>query len=212
MSSASRPGPDGEATTRPGRRGRRPGASDARAEILAAARSAFAERGVEGATVREVAARAGVDPALVHHYFGSKQRLFMAAIALPEDVSAVFPGIAEGPPELVGQRIIRTFVEIWDRPDMQPIMLGVVRSATADPVAAAMFRGVLVDGPLRDLARLAGTPDGPLRATLVGSQLIGLAMARYIGRLEPLASMSPGELAAAIGPTITRYLSADLGL
>ena len=204
-------GPAGAGPT-PGRRtGRRPGSVDTRGRILAAAREAFADRGFEGATVREVATRAGVDAALVHHYFGSKQRLFVAAMEFPVDVGLVFAGLAVGPRDNLGERMVRTIVEIWDRPAVRPLILGIARSASTDPTAAAMFRGVLVGGPLRAIARVLDTPDADLRATLVGTQLVGLAMARYVARLEPVASMDPATLAALIGPTLTRYLTGDLG-
>jgi AcrR family transcriptional regulator len=196
----------------PGRRtGRRPGSVDTRGRILVAAREAFADRGFEGTTVREVATRAGVDAALVHHYFGSKQRLFVAAMEFPVDVAQVFASLATGPRDALGERMVRTIVEIWDRPTVRPLILGIARSATTDPTAAAMFRGVLVDGPLRAISRVLDAPDADLRATLVGTQLVGLAMARYVVRLEPVASMDPATLATLIGPTLTRYLTDDLG-
>jgi AcrR family transcriptional regulator len=179
--------------------------------VLGSARDTFAERGFDGTTVREVAARAGVDPALVHHYFGTKQRLFVAAMQFPVDLNAIFPAIAAGPPDRLGDRIIRAFVELWDRPEVQPTLLGIARSATTDPVAAEMFRGVLVEGPLRAIIALLDTPDAALRAALVGSQLVGLGMARYVARLEPIASLSADALAPLIGPTLTRYLLGDLG-
>ncbi len=192
------------------RTGRRPGTADTRGRILAAAREAFAARGLDGATVRDVASRAGVDPALVHHYFGSKQRLFMAAMEFPVDVAEVFAGLAAGPRDVLGERMVRTIVEIWDRPAVRLLLLGITRSATTDPVAAVMFRDVLVDGPLRAISHVLDTPDAGLRATLVGTQLMGLAMARYVARLEPVASMDAATVAALIGPTLTRYLTGDL--
>jgi AcrR family transcriptional regulator len=195
----------------PSRRGRRPGSGDTRGRILESARATFAERGFDGTTIRDVAGRAAVDPALVHHYFGTKQRLFVAAMEFPIDLNAVFPAIAIGPREQLGDRIVASFVALWDRPEVRPTLLGIARSATTDPVAAAMFRGVLVDGPLQAIVHLIGTPDAPLRATLVGSQLIGLAMVRYVAELEPVASMRPDELAALIGPTLTRYILGGLG-
>lgn len=192
------------------RRGRRPGFSDTRGRIVGAARETFAERGFEGTTIREVASRASVDPALVHHYFGTKEQLFVAAMEFPIDIAAVFAAIAAGPRERIGHRIVVSFVRLWDRPDVRPTLLGVARSATADSVAAAMFRRVLADGPLQAIASIVGTPDAPQRVALVGSQLIGLAMVRYVAELEPIASMPPEHLAALVGPTLTRYLLGDL--
>jgi AcrR family transcriptional regulator len=178
--------------------------------VLGAARDTFAERGFDGTTVREVAGRAGVDPALVHHYLGTKQQLFVAAMQFPVDLNAIFPSIAIGPPDRLGDRIVRAFVELWDRPEVLPTLLGIARSATTDPVAAAMFRGVLVEGPLRAMIALLDTPDAELRVALVGSQLVGLGMARYVARLEPIASLSAAALAPLVGPTLTRYLLGDL--
>jgi AcrR family transcriptional regulator len=197
----------------PGRRtGRRPGSEDTRGRILNAAREAFGERGYEGTSVRGIASRAGVDAALVHHYFGSKQRLFLAASALPEDPAELVPRMLAGPRELMGERVVRTVVGMWDRPEVRPMLLGIVRSATTDPVAAGMARRMLTEGPFLALARAVDVPDAETRATLAGTQLIGLAISRYVIELEPIASMSPDDLAAAVGPTIGRYLVGDVRL
>lgn len=196
---------------RPTRTGRRPGVSDTRERILAAARAAFGEMGFDGATIRSIAARAAVDPALVHHYFGSKQQLFVAAMELPVDLDEAVPALLAGPADELGYRIARFVLELWGTPATRPLMLGVVRSASADPVAAALLRRVLAEGPFAAIARAIDRPDADLRATLVGSQLVGLAMARYIVGVEPLASAPPETVALAVGPTIQRYLEGDLG-
>jgi AcrR family transcriptional regulator len=195
---------------RPARSGRRPGPSDTRERILAAARAIFAELGFEGTTVRAVAGRAGVDPALVHHYFGSKQRLFVAAMELPVDLATAVPRILAGPPGELGMRIARYVIDLWELPGTRPLMLGIIRSAATDPVAAAMLRSVLAEGPFAAMARATDRADADLRATLVGSQLIGLAMARYIVGAEPIASVPAETLVEAIGPTLQRYLTGDL--
>ena len=192
-------------------KGRRPGSADTRGRLLVEARATFAERGFEGTTIREVAARSGVDPALVHHYFGSKQQLFLSAMEFPIDVAAVLPAVVDGPRDTIGERVVRTFVAVWDRPEVTAVALGLVRSAATDTVAAGMLRRILVEGPLSALSAVLSAPDGGLRATLAGTQLVGLAMARYVVRLEPIASLSPDALAALVGPTITRYLVGDLG-
>ena len=203
----------GAVAGRPHRRppGRRPGSADTRGRILGAARATFADRGFDGATVRGIAARAGVDPALVHHYFGSKQRLFVAATEFPIDVGATLAALAGGPRATIGERIVRMIVTTWDRPEVRPMVLGLVRSASSDPGAAAMFRRILVEGPLLAVASATDAPDAELRATLAGTQLAGIALARYVAGLEPIASMEPDALAVAIGPTLTRYLTGDLG-
>ena len=201
MTGATRPG---------GRTGRRPGASDTRVRVLQAARTSFGERGFDGATIRDIALRAGVDPALVHHYFGTKQQLFVAAMEFPFDLALVVPRLLEGPPDELGARFVRFFLELWEAPANRSLLLAVVRSASTDPVAAAMFRRLLAEGPLLALARAIDRPDATLRATLAGSQLIGLAMARYVVAVEPLTSASTDFLVRALGPTIQRYLVGDL--
>lgn len=194
------------------RTGRRPGSADTRGRILAAARAAFGERGYDGATVRDVAARASVDPALVHHYFGTKQQLFLAASEFPVDVAEVVPRLLAGSRDGMGERFVRFVVELWDRPEVQPLLMGIVRSASTDKVAAGMMRRLLAEGPFLALARAIDLPDARLRATLAGTQLMGLVLARYVILVEPLATMTPAELAAMLGPTMDRYLAGDLGL
>ena len=199
-------------TGAPRRTGRRPGSADTRGRILAAARHAFGERGFEQASVRQVAAEAGVDPALVHHYFGSKQRLFVAAMAFPVDPAIVLPRLlAEGSRDDLGERFVRFVIGLWDRPDVRPLVTGVVRSAVSDPTAAGMARQVLAEGPLLALAAAIDRPDARLRATLASSHLMGIAMARYVLEVEPLASMSPEDVATLVGPSVQRYLAGDLG-
>ena len=197
---------------RGGRTGRRPGSEDTRATILAAAREAFGERGYDGASIREIAARARVDGALVHHYFGNKQQLFLAASEFPADPAEFVPRILAGPTETMGERVVASVVGLWDLPETRPLLMGIIRSAATDPVAADMARRLLAEGPFLALARAVDLPDAELRATLAGTQLIGLAMARYLIGLEPVASMTPEALAAAIGPTIGRYLRGDVRL
>lgn len=197
-------------TARPRRPGRRPGSADTRGRILEAARAAFGERGYDGATIRDIAARAGVDGALVHHYFGSKQRLFLAAMEIPVDFATAVPALLEGPPDRLGERFVGFILELWERPGLHPLLLGVVRSASTDPVAADMVRRLLAEGPLLALATALDRPDAALRASLAGSQFIGLILARFVVGVEPLASMDRDALAAAVGPTIQRYLVGDL--
>jgi AcrR family transcriptional regulator len=182
---------------RAGRTGRRPGPGDTRGRILETARASFGERGFDGTTIRSVALAAGVDPALVHHYFGTKQQLFVAGLELPIDFGGDVPAI--------GRRARRRTVHA------RPGRAGAVAMVGLCPrqrrsVAAGMLRD-LGRGPF---AAISDRPDARLRATLVGSQLVGLAMARYIVKVEPLASAAPEAVARAIGPTIQRYLAGDL--
>jgi AcrR family transcriptional regulator len=192
------------------RTGRRPGSADTRGRILDAARATFGERGFDGTTMRGVAARAGVDPALIHHYFGSKQRLFVAAMEFPVDFAVTVPRLLAGPREGIGERLVRFVFETWESPPVRPLIVGLVRSATTDPVAAAMLRELLAEGPLLALTHAIDRPDARLRAALVGTQLIGLAMARYVVAVEPLASAPIEDLVGAVGPTVQRYLTGDL--
>jgi AcrR family transcriptional regulator len=178
--------------------------------VLLAARTTFGERGFDGATIRDVAQRAGVDPALVHHYFGSKQQLFVAAMEFPWDLPVMVSRILEGPPDQLGARLAQLVLELWEAPTFRPLLLGIVRSATTDPIAAAMLRQLLAAGPFLALARATDQPDAALRATLAGSQLNGLALARYVIAVEPLASAPPEVLVRAIAPTLQRYLTGDL--
>lgn len=193
------------------RTGRRRGSSDTRERILRAARESFGERGFDGASIRDVAGRAGVDPALVHHYFGSKQQLFVAAMEWPMDPRVAIPRVAAGDVDGLGERLAAFVLELWDDPAFQPVIVGLIRSAASDPVAARMLREVVGGGPLPALATLAAGPDPELRAEMVGATLIGLATARYILRVEPLASADRPALVALLGPTLQRYLAASSG-
>jgi AcrR family transcriptional regulator len=197
---------------RPGRpRGHGAAGAATRDRILEAARTTFAEHGFDAATVRAIAAEAGVDPALVLHYFGTKQRLFMAAIEFPVRLREVLSAVAREPRNEIGELLIRRLVEIWDQPEVLAVILGIVRSAATDEIAAASLRRLVVDGPLTVVATALQVPDAELRATLAGTQIIGLILARYVVRVEPVASLSGTQLATLVGPTITRYLTADLG-
>jgi AcrR family transcriptional regulator len=192
------------------RTGRRPGVSGTREAILDAARRAFAEQGYQHATVRGVADLAGVDPALVHHYFGTKQGLFVAAVQLPANpVEQLMAVLAEDPGQ-AGERMVELFLSIWDHAADRSPLLALVRSAVGDEHAAAMLREFITEEVLGQISHRLGSPDARLRATLVGSQLIGMAMARYIIRVEPLASAPAAQVVEAIGPTLQRYLTGDI--
>jgi AcrR family transcriptional regulator len=195
----------------PPRTGRRPGSPDTRDIILEAAQSVFAQRGYDGATVRGVAAQAGVDPALLYHYFGSKQQLFVAAMEIPYDWQTELPAILDGPADEMGERLVRFVLQLWESPHTQPLFLGAVRSAATDPVAAEMVRRLLAEGPFMALARVIGAPDGELRAMLAASHVMGVALLRYILRVEPMASADIETLAGMISPSIQRYLTGELG-
>jgi AcrR family transcriptional regulator len=194
-----------------GRRGgRRPGESSARADILGAARAAFAEHGYDRATIRDIAGRAAVDPALVMHYFGSKEALFTAALELPLRPSDVVARGLAAPPGHLGPTIVRAFLEAWEPPETRVHLMAMLRSALTNEAAMGMIRDLLVREAFAPVAEALGVPDAQFRATLVGSQLVGLSVLRYIGHIEPLASASVDDLVATIGPTIQRYLAEPL--
>lgn len=190
-------------------RGRRPGAPDTRAEVLAAARASFAEKGFRGTTIRAVAASAGVDPALVHHYFGSKDDLFLAALQMPVDPREVLGPVVALGPDGAGERLLRTFLSVWDDPETQGQLLAVVRSVLSADGATLLQEGFIpvVVGPV--LAQLvADRPDD--RIPLVASQVIGLIVTRYLLALPPMAQMPAEDVVARVGPVIQHYLTGDL--
>ena len=190
--------------------GRRPGESGTRAAVLAAAREAFGMQGYGATSVRAVARTAGVDPSLVLHFFGSKDGLFAAAIELPVEPTEVVAGLLAGGTEDLGERIVRTFLAVWDASPGQGPMLAMLRSAVSHEDAAGMLRELLLRVILRPLAVGAGGSDPDLRAALLASQLVGLAITRYVLRLEPVTSASVDELAPLLGPTLQRYLTGQL--
>jgi AcrR family transcriptional regulator len=193
------------------RTGRRPGHSGTREAILAAARQSFTASGYDKASIREIARRAGVDPALVHHYFGSKHELFSEAIEMPLDIAAVISTIAQGERERIGERIVALLLSVWDnRVDRGPL-IALVRSAVTREDAARMLREFLVSVLFVRLAEALDVDDAPLRASLAASQVMGLLIARYIVRVEPIASAPAPVVVAAVGPNLQRYLTGDLG-
>jgi AcrR family transcriptional regulator len=192
------------------RRGRRPGPSGTREAITQAARRQFSELGYDRASIRSVAAEAGVDPALVVHYFGSKQRLFVAAIELPFEVGDLVERLETGPREQVGERVARFALEVLGNPDARARWTGMIRAAASDPDAADILREVLTQRIFEPLAEALGSEDAQLRANLASSQMVGLVMARYIIAIEPLASADAETVVSAIAPTLQRYLVGPL--
>jgi AcrR family transcriptional regulator len=193
------------------RRGRRPGRPDTKAAILAAARERFAAAGFGGTTIRAIATAAGVDAALVHHYFGSKDDLFVAALALPVDPRAVIGAALAGPAEEAAENLIRTFLSVWDDPAFQPALLATVRR-TLEPGGDKLIREGFVPVVLIPVGEELGIDRPELRMPLVASQVIGLILARYVVRIEPIASLEPDQLVAIYAPTIQRYLTGDLSV
>jgi AcrR family transcriptional regulator len=204
------------------RPGRRPGGGDTRAQILQAARQLFAERGYAGASIRAIAAQAEVDPALVHHYFGTKDRLFTAVVQPPVDVEEFFPRILAGDVDGLGERIVRGFLAAWEGTDSGPAFHTLLRSAVEQPATGALVRDFFRTQVVRRVgAALTGAEDGtpapavprdevPTRVSLVAAQLFGLAMTRYVLRFEPLAGLPAEEVVRAVAPTVQRYLTGRL--
>jgi AcrR family transcriptional regulator len=185
------------------KRGPRQDGVQSREAILDAAREQFAALGFEGATMRAIARAADVDPALVSYYFGSKSGLFVESLRLPVNPSdAIEALLADGTDDL-GARLVTRFLEVWDNPVSGEPIVRVLRSATSQPELMRDFvhRQIV---PL--LATAIDGPQAELRATAVASQMVGLAMARYVLRIEPLATAPPEQVVALIGPTLQRYL------
>jgi AcrR family transcriptional regulator len=192
------------------RTGRRPGISGSREKILAAARSSFSRNGYDGATIRDIAASAQVDPALVRHYFGSKEHLFIEALQFPVDPVEFVPRLLAPGREGLGERLASFFLETWDGPAGRPF-LALVRSVTTSEDAAEMLRQFVSREIIGRIAASLELDRPELRAGLAGSQLIGLAMVRYVIKLEPIASADRTELAKAVGPSIQAYFDRPVG-
>ncbi len=181
-------------------------ATDRRAALVSAARRQFADRGFTGASLRSIAQEAGVDASLVSHYFGDKQALLVATLDLPVDPAAQVRAVLDGPSEGLGERLVRAFVTTWD-PHAQ-VFATLVRTAVAGDLATSvvgtLLRSVVVEG-------LADRLDGEeveLRATLVASAVLGLGVARYVARLEPLASTPADDVARLHGPAVQSLVEA----
>jgi AcrR family transcriptional regulator len=188
--------------------GRRPGKPGTREAIVAAARAAFAEQGYERASLRGIARRAGVDPALVHHYFGTKEQVFEAAIAVAFAPALNAPeALAAGPVEAVGERLTRFIFGVWENPTTRSPVLAIVRSALNNETAAAVFRRLIASQLLRRVAAQVDLPDAELRAELAAAQLVGTAMMRYVVKLEPLASADLEQIIARVAPVVQHHLT-----
>ncbi|MEU1390199.1 MULTISPECIES: TetR family transcriptional regulator [unclassified Nonomuraea] len=188
------------------RPGRRPGSADTRGEILTAARRVFAEKGFDKATVRGIAREAKVDPALVHHYFETKEGMFAAAMQLPITPDEVVPLLLDGPREEIGERLVRMILRVTAEPGTREPMIALMRSALTNEQAAAMFREFITNALLFQVADRLGVPH--LRIEAAFGQMYGVIMGRYVIQLEPLASADPEELVELIAPTIQRYFTA----
>ena len=190
-------------------RGRRRGSPDTRSAILAAARTSFAQHGFAGTTIRAVASAAGVDAALVHHYFGTKDELFLAALELPVDPRKLIGPVLAGPLEEAAERFLGIFLSVWDDPDLRPSLVAVARGIM-DPAGSRLMSEGVLPVVIEPIGAALGIDNPQRRMPLVASQVIGLILMRYVLAVEPLASMSREELIAIYAPTIQRYLTGDL--
>lgn len=202
----------GQSSTRPGSRrtGRRPGPNRTRAAILDAARSAFAARGYDAVSIRAVARDAGVDPALVHRFFGTKDDLFVAAMELAFAPSQLVEALLAQGREGLGERLIATLLALSDSPEGIAPLLALLRAAASNDQAATMLREFVTTEILGRIATAAAPDEPELRAALAGSQVVGLILSRYIVRIPAIVDAERLQLAAAIGPTIERYLTGAL--
>jgi len=189
------------------RTGRRPGPSSTRAMITAAAAARFTAAGYDATSLRQVAADAGVDPALVRRFFGSKEQLFTAVASTLIDPRLALAAVTEGPAEAAGERLLRHFLSLLGDVSQPGPLLGLVRSAVTSEHAARLLRQFLAEGLLRDIAASLPSDRPGLGAALTASQLVGLAVARYAVQLPPLTAAGTDELASTVGPVLQYYLT-----
>jgi AcrR family transcriptional regulator len=197
-------------STRTPRTGRRPGESSTRADILEAARRLFAERGYQGATMRAIAAEAGVDAALVVHFFGKKAALMAEAIEWPFDPEVEMPKLLSDGRRNVGRRLAELFVSVWDNEGSRNPILTLIRAATTEPKAAEMLGEFMRDRLYAPLMERLRSDQPELRTDLAVSQLVGLGLFRYVFAVEPLASAPSGQVVEWIAPVLQRYLTGKL--
>ncbi|MFF5484621.1 TetR family transcriptional regulator [Streptomyces virginiae] len=177
--------------------------------IRLAAREVFAERGYDKTSVRGIAKVAGVDPALVHHYFGSKDDLFAAAIEVSIEPALVVPAVIGEGPDGVGERLARYFLGVWENPVTRVPLLAVIRSALTHEAAAKVLRELVLRRLLARVAADLDVPDPTFRAELAASHMVGIAILRYVVQVEPLASADPEKIVALVAPTLQRYLTEE---
>lgn len=180
--------------------------------MLLAARRAFTESGYNGASFRKIGADAGVDPGMIRHWFGDKAGLFRASMQPPVDPEALMADVLDGGPDALGERLLRRLLTQWDSDGAHNPMIILVRSAVSHEESTRLLREFVTEQVLgRLIGAMTDASDRALRASLVGSQIIGLVMARYVVRVEPLASAGVDQVVTAVAPTLQRYLTGPLG-
>ena len=192
------------------RPGRPAGNSDTRDRILASARELFARNGIRNTSIRAVAAAAGVDSALVHHYFGTKERLFAAAVHIPIDPMEVIGPLRDMPVEELGYRLPSMLLPLWDS-EIGTAFIATLRSILAGS-EVNLFRSFIQDVIAVEVGSRVDNPPGSgiIRIEFVASQLVGVVIARYLLELEPFASLPADQIARTIAPNLQRYLTGDL--
>jgi AcrR family transcriptional regulator len=181
-----------------------------RARILTAARQEFATNGWAGTTIRAVAQAADVDPALVYHYFGSKERLLDAATDPPAKWLESVVATWATPRAELGRQLVRNVLTAWADDEIGPVLRASLLTAAHDERARAKLRMVVERSLIGESTLGTDETDRLRRSGFIASQLIGFAMLRYIWKIEPIASMTEDEVLSAIAPNIQRYIEADL--
>jgi AcrR family transcriptional regulator len=192
------------------RRGRRPHGYETKTELLKAARTVFAEAGFEGATVREIARQAGVDPAMVKHWFGGKEGLFVQAVpGIPFDPQELIAELLDGPEQTLGDRMVRAFLLRWDASGGEQFS-ALIRSVASHDIIARALREFLLDHVFGALGSQLATDQRTFRAALCASQLLGVGMIRYVAKFEPFAGADREIIVRAVGSNMRRYLAEPL--
>ena len=187
--------------------GRRAGSPDTRSEILDAARAEFADNGYDRATIRGIARRAGVDPSLIHHYFGTKNELFAASIDIPGPATEQVLSVLAAGPDQLGRRLAEVFFTVWEREEARSSLLGILRAAIGgEDQAVTAFRQFLTSALMEQIAPKIEGENPRLRALLMASQLVGVALTRYVMRLEPIASASIEDIIDLVAPRLQTYV------
>jgi AcrR family transcriptional regulator len=191
-----------------------PGPRDERgvlaARILSEARASFAEHGYAGTTVRAVARAADVDPALVYHYYGSKEALLDAATTPPQSFVDRIATAWQSPPEQLGEQLVRQMLANWRDPEHEPVLRAVMQIAGNVPATLEKLRTMIERLMMGPSSQALDDDERAVRSGLIASQLMGLAFMRFVWRIEPLATMDDDAVVAAIAPTVQRYLDGDI--
>lgn len=192
-----------------------PGPRDERgvlaARILDQARAAFAEFGYAGTTIRAIARAADVDPALVHHYYGTKENLLDAATTPPQAFLDQIITAWQTPSAELGEQLVRQMLANWQNPGHSQVLRAVVQIAGNEPAIREKLRTIVERSMMGPSAQALSEDERLLRSSLIASQLMGLAFMRFIWKIEPLASMADDDVVSAVAPTIQRYLDGDVG-